>query len=50
LKEVKAMKIKKRAGNEFLDIILNNNRTRRVTEIFNPDRLKEYIGKVSIPK
>jgi len=50
LKEVKSMKIKKRAGNEFLDIMLNNNRTRRVTEIFNPDRLKDYIDTVTLPK
>jgi hypothetical protein len=50
LNEVKSMKIKKRAGNEFLDIKLHNNRTRRVTEIFNPDRLKDYIKTISPPK
>ena len=49
LNEVKSMKIKKRAGNEFLDIDLHNNRTRRVTEIFNTDRLEEYIKTISLP-
>ncbi len=43
LKEVKSMKIKHRFGNVFLDIKLKNYRTRRVTEIFNPERLKAYI-------
>jgi hypothetical protein len=46
MNEVKSMKIKKRAGNEFLDIKLHNNRTRRVTEIYNPDRLKNYINSI----
>lgn len=50
LKDVKSMKVRKRAGNEFLDIKLNNNRTRRVTQIFNPDRLKDYIDTISLPK
>ncbi len=49
LNEVKSMKIKKRAANVFLDIKLNNHRTRRVTEIFNPDRLGDYIEKFSLP-
>ena len=48
LNEVKSMKIKKRAGNEFLDVKLKNNRTRRVTEIFNPDRLNEQIKTMSL--
>ena len=50
LKEVKSMKIKKRARNEFLDIKLTNHKTRRVTEIFNPDRLQQYIDTVQLTK
>jgi len=49
-KEVKSMKIKRRLGNVFLDIKLKNFRTRRVNEIFNPDRLQSYIETVSFPK
>ena len=48
LKEVKSMKIKHRFGNVILDIQLKNHRTRRVIEIFNPERLNEYINRLKL--
>ena len=37
------MKIKKFLFREFLVIQLKNNRTRRVDDIYNIDRLQEYL-------
>lgn len=50
LKDVKSMKVKRILFKEFLIIKLNNNKIRRVAEIFNPERLEEHIKTISIPK
>ena len=43
LNEVKSMRIKQRFGHKYLDIKLNNNRLRRVTDLQNAVELEKYI-------
>lgn len=43
MEDVKSLKIKKFLFREFLVIQLKNNRTRRVDDIYNTDRLQEYL-------
>lgn len=43
LKDVKSMKVKRMFFKEFLQIKLNNNKTRQVAGIYNAERLQEYI-------
>jgi hypothetical protein len=43
LKEVKSMKMKRGLFNEYLEIKLTNNKTRRVTSIVDKEELREYI-------
>ena len=49
LKDVKSLKVRRVFFREFLYIKLTNNRTRQVAEIFNTDRLREYVETVSLP-
>lgn len=48
LKDVKSLKVRRVFFREFLYIKLMNNRTRQVAEIFNTDRLREYVETVSL--
>lgn len=49
LKDVRSLKVRRVFFREFLYIKLTNNRTRQVAEIFNTDRLREYVETVSLP-
>jgi len=46
LKDVKSMKLKSPFGDVNLDIKLNNNRIRRVSQVENEDELQEYLDKI----
>ncbi|MEI7828429.1 MAG: hypothetical protein WCI31_01595 [Prolixibacteraceae bacterium] len=48
LKDVKSMKLKSPFGDVFLDIKLNNNRIRRVSQVENEDELQGFIDKISV--
>jgi hypothetical protein len=43
LKEVKSLKLKKKYGNNVLEIKLQNNKIRRVSRIENPVYLQQFI-------
>ena len=43
IEEVKSLKIKRIFFKEYLVIKLKNNQTRQVADIYNTDRLQEYI-------
>jgi hypothetical protein len=49
LTDVKSLKVKRVLFKEFLHIKLTSNRTRQVAEIFNADRLREFIETVALP-
>lgn len=41
--DIKSVKVKRRFGNDFLDIRLKNNRLRRISEIENSQEIEQYI-------
>ena len=47
LNEVKSMKLKTPFGDTFLDIKLNSNRIRRVSQIDDVDELRDYIERIT---
>jgi hypothetical protein len=49
LKDVKSLKVKRILFKEFLQIKLTSNKTRQVAEIFNTDRLRDFIETTSFP-
>lgn len=49
LNEIKAIKVQRIFFREYLIIRLKDNKIRRVAEIFNPERLEEYIKTISLP-